>query len=89
MADITELPQGWQRIRTPPALYRRFEFGAYDETRLFLDRLADLSEETGLHPNLSFGKTYANVTISADGSAPSKDDLDFARRVNEAASGAD
>lgn len=88
MADITELPRGWQRIRTPPALFRRFEFSAYHETRAFLDRLAELSEATGLHPNLNFGKTYANVTISAEGASPSKDDIDFAVRVNEVANGA-
>ncbi len=87
MADITELPQGWQRIRNPPGLYRKFEFAAYDETRLFLDRLADISEETGLHPNLSFGKTYANVTIATDGVGPSREEIDFAHRVNEAANG--
>lgn len=88
MAEITELPQGWQRIRTPPALFRRFEFSSYDETRLFLDKLADISKETGFHPDLSFGRTYANVTISAKDEAPSQEDFEFARRANDAAGGA-
>ena len=88
MADITELPKGWQRIRNPPALFRRFEFKVYDETRLFLDRLADISKETGLHPDLSFGRTYANVTIAAKDESPSEDDFEFARRANELAGGA-
>ena len=48
--------------RQPP-LNRRFEFASYAETRQFLDRLADLSKREDYYPNVSFGKTYANVSI--------------------------
>ena len=89
MAEITELPQGWQRIRNRPALFRRFEFSAYDETRLFLERLAEISDATGHHPDLSFGRNYANVTITADGTSTGRDEIDFAHRANEAASRVD
>ena len=46
--------------RQPP-LNRRFEFASYAETRQFLDRLADLSKREDYYPNVSFGKTYANM----------------------------
>ena len=47
-------------------LERRVEFNDYEALRDFLDRVADLSEETAIYPNLSFGRTYANLTVFAD-----------------------
>jgi len=62
-------PEGWTEVERPPSLYRRFEFAAYPETRAFLDRLAGLSKETGLYPDLSFAQTYVNVTVYGSGEA--------------------
>ena len=62
-------PEGWTEVERPPSLYRRFEFAAYSETRVFLDRLAGLSKETGLYPDLSFSRTYVNVTVYGSGGA--------------------
>jgi pterin-4a-carbinolamine dehydratase len=62
-------PEGWTEVERPPSLYRRFEFAAYSQTRAFLDRLADLSEETGLYPDLSFTRTFVNVTVYGPGGA--------------------
>ncbi|MHB8167731.1 MAG: 4a-hydroxytetrahydrobiopterin dehydratase [Sulfuricella sp.] len=52
-----------------PTLSRRFDFGSYAETRQFLDQLADLSKREDYYPNVSFGKTYANVSIDGEGLA--------------------
>lgn len=62
-------PEGWTEVEKPSSLYHRFEFAAYSETRAFLDRLARLSKETGLYPDLSFGRTYVNVTVYGSGGA--------------------
>ena len=62
-------PEGWTEVERPPSLFRRFEFAAYSETRAFLDRLARLSKETGLYPDLSFARTYVNVTVHGSGGA--------------------
>jgi len=62
-------PEGWTEVEKPPSLYRRFEFAAYSETRAFLDRLAGLSKETGLYPDLSFSRTYVNVRLYGSGGA--------------------
>lgn len=62
-------PEGWTEVERPASLYRRFEFAAYSETRAFLDRLASLSRETGLYPDLSFARTYVNVTVYGSGGA--------------------
>ncbi|MCA1683443.1 MAG: 4a-hydroxytetrahydrobiopterin dehydratase [Actinobacteria bacterium] len=75
-------PEGWTAVARPPSLYRRFEFAAYSETRAFLDRLAGLSEETGLYPDLSFARTYVNVTVYGSGEAAvGADARTFAARV--------
>ena len=62
-------PEGWTEVEQPRLLYRRFEFAAYPEARAFLDRLAGLSKETGLYPDLSFSRTYVNVTVHGSGGA--------------------
>lgn len=50
----------------PRPLNRRFDFGSYAETRHFLDQLADLSKREDNYPNVSFGKTYVNVSIDGE-----------------------
>lgn len=52
-----------------PALNWRFDFSIYNETRRFLDQLADLSKREDYYPNINFGKTYVNVSIDAEGQA--------------------
>lgn len=86
MPDDVEIPAGWEHHGRPAHLFRRFQFSGYRETRAFLDRLAALSEEVGYYPDISFGTTYANVTVHArDGKAISSEDLAFAQRVSELA----
>jgi pterin-4a-carbinolamine dehydratase len=69
MTTEARCPEGWTEIERPPSLYRRFEFAAYPETRAFLHRLAGLSKETGLYPDLSFTRTHVNVTVYGSGGA--------------------
>jgi pterin-4a-carbinolamine dehydratase len=80
MSMTLEPAEGWQKVAHPPSLFRRYEFASYSQTREFLDRLATLSEETRLYPDLGFGKTHVNVTIHASGGAGAAE-LDYARRA--------
>ena len=57
---------GWNERSRPARLERRLEFPDYEATRVFLDRAADLSEREGLYPDMSFGRTYVNITVHAD-----------------------
>jgi pterin-4a-carbinolamine dehydratase len=59
----------WERRKKPATLSRRFDFPDYAATRKFLDELADLSAEADLYPNISFGATYATLTIEAQDEA--------------------
>jgi len=75
-------PDGWTEVEQPSLLFRRFDFSAYAEARAFLDRLAHLSKETGLYPDLSFSRTYVNVTVyGSSGAAIGAEARDFAARA--------
>ncbi|WP_038019785.1 4a-hydroxytetrahydrobiopterin dehydratase [Thermithiobacillus tepidarius DSM 3134] len=76
------LDNGWQVHQRPAQLTRRFDFSSYSETRAFLDRLAELSERTGIFPNLNFAKTHVNVAIVAQGAMLVQDEIDFALQAN-------
>ena len=81
---MAEAPEGWETRGKPPILFRRFEFGRYSEIRDFLDALAAVAEETGMHPqNINFGKTYVNVTLeAAEGGALGAAEYQLAARIN-------
>ena len=82
MTTQSRWPEGWTEVERPPLLYRRFEFAAYSETRAFLDRLAGLSKETGLYPDLSFSRTYVKVTVyGSGGAAVGAEEREFAARA--------
>jgi len=53
----------WTQRTRPDRFERRIEFGDYEATRVFLERLNDLSERVDKFPDISFGRTYVNLTI--------------------------
>lgn len=57
----------WTRRNRPDRLERRIEFSDYETTRTFLERLNALSEQEGRFPDISFGRTYVNLTLRPDG----------------------
>ncbi|SFE11492.1 4a-hydroxytetrahydrobiopterin dehydratase [Roseivivax sediminis] len=82
--EPSKVPEHWTAVGKTGAVTRRFEFENYAATSVFLDRLATISEETGLFPDLGFATRYVNVTIPAD---PETGDTSlrnsFAERVND------
>ena len=81
---MADYPEGWEARGKPPTLFRRFTFERYGDTRSFLDDLAALSEEAGLHPqNINFASTYVNITLESGESGDLGDaELDLASRIN-------
>lgn len=81
---MTMPPDGWEARGRPASWFRRFTFAKYAETRQFLDDLAALSAETGLHPqNLNFATTHANITIEGvDQQEPGEAERAFALKIN-------
>ena len=47
-------------------LERRVEFDDYASNRDFLDRLNDFCEQQGRYPDISFGRTYVNITLRSE-----------------------
>jgi len=78
--------EGWRQKNRPECLEKRFEFESYEKTRDFLDALGDFSEKVSRFPDISFGKTYANITIrpleNNEKEEISKIDHDFANQID-------
>ena len=77
----------WELRNRPFRLEKRFEFDTYEETREFLDRLGAHSEAVNRFPDISFGKTYVNITIRPVDDDPNAsitdDDHRFASEISE------
>ena len=66
-------------------LERRLEFNDYASNRDFLDRLNDFCEKEARFPDISFGRTYVNITLRAEleGSAITEVDHIFAASIDK------
>jgi len=62
--------QPWTQRSRPDRLERRIEFDDYESTRSFLERLNALAEGEGRYPDISFGRTYVNLTLRPDDDQP-------------------
>ena len=78
------MDQQWQERKRPVCLERRYEFDSYGDTRDFLDRLGEHSEATQRFPDISFGRTYVNITLrpDADDAPISEADRSFAAEID-------
>ena len=78
--------EGWRQKNRPECLEKRYEFESYEKTRDFLDALGDFSEKVSRYTYISFGKTYANITIRPseynEKEEISKLDHDFATQID-------
>ena len=83
MTDAKNGDADWTERTRPPSLSKRYVFSTYAENRDFLDRVADLSEETGIYPDISFGRDYANLSINpSEGEGLTDAEHAFAQRVD-------
>ncbi len=60
------MEQPWTQRSRPDRLERRIEFSDYEATRVFLERLNTLSEQQSRFPDISFGRTYVNITLRSE-----------------------
>ena len=77
--------ESWRQKDRPECLERRFEFQSYEKTRAFLDKVGDLCEEIDRFPDMSFGKTYVNITVrpleNSTKNQITEKDHDFAKAI--------
>ena len=78
-------PGNWQVQQNQAMMTRRLDFANYAQTRMFLDHLAQLSEQTGYFPDLSFAKTYVNISVTPRQETLGPAEYSFAERVDELA----
>ncbi|MGV6815977.1 MAG: 4a-hydroxytetrahydrobiopterin dehydratase [Thiotrichales bacterium] len=79
----TSLDDSWMETKKTASLTRRFEFDSYSSTRVFLDQLADLSEEQGYYPNLNFNRTQVNVSIESETGKLGEKEYEFAQQTQK------
>jgi len=52
---------GWRLLENGARLERRFQFKTFATALAFVNRVSDLAEAEGHHPDISFGWGYASV----------------------------
>lgn len=73
----------WKQKKKPASLDARFEFDSYEILREFLDELAEVAENLGHHPNLSFGRDYVSAIIYSSGEDLRDVDIALAEGIDE------
>ncbi len=77
--SLDAMDQPWTprpKPEQPVRLERRVEFTDYASNRAFLDRLNDFCEQQGRYPDISFGRTYVNITLRSEGEGEPLSDAD-------------
>ena len=75
---------GWRLLSNSTRLERRFEFGDFKAALAFVNRVAELAEQQGHHPDINFGWGYVSVllyTHKIDGLH--QNDFIMAAKINE------
>lgn len=71
----------WKESKNASSLEAKFVFEGYETLRDFLDEVAQLTEEMGVHPNISFGRDYASLIIYAQNETLSEQERDVAEKI--------
>ena len=75
---------GWSLIRDNTRLERRFSFNGFVAALKFVNRVGDLAEEEGHHPDIHFGWGYAIIEFYTHKIGGLHDnDFVMAAKVNE------
>ena len=70
--DISEIYKyqkkvdGWEILEEKKIffLYKKFNFKNFKESQRFINKVGEISESEGHHPDISFGWGYANIKIT-------------------------
>jgi len=71
--DISEIHKyqkkvdGWDIIKNEKNifyLYKKYEFKNFLESQIFINKIGEISEKEGHHPDISFGWGYAEIKIT-------------------------
>ncbi len=77
---------GWELTNEGRRLERSFRFGNFVEANRFADRVGELAESEGHHPEITFGYGYAKVAVWTHKiGGLHENDFIFAAKTNEIA----
>ena len=71
--DISEIHvyqkkvDGWDIVKNEKKifyLYKKYEFKNFLESQIFINKVGEISENEGHHPDISFGWGYAEIKIT-------------------------
>ena len=71
--DITEIHKyqkkvdGWDILKNEKNifhLYKKYDFKNFIESQIFINKVGEISENEGHHPDISFGWGYAKIKIT-------------------------
>ena len=71
--DISEIHKyqkkvdGWDILKNEKKifyLYKKYEFKNFLESQIFINKVGEISEKEGHHPDISFGWGYAEIKIT-------------------------
>ena len=78
------MDQPWTQRARPDRFERRLEFEDYEATRVFLERLNHLSERLDKFADVSFGRTYVNLTVRPEeGQSVGESEHSFIAAIDE------
>lgn len=81
-AMLSEL-KDWQTLDMESKLFKDFKFKDYMTALAFVNRISELAEEQGHHPDVSFGWGYAEIVLSThDVGGLSRNDFILAAKID-------
>ena len=71
----------WKESKNASSLEAKFVFEGYETLRDFLDEVAQVTEDMGVHPNISFGRDFASLIIYAQNGTLSEGERAVADKI--------
>ena len=91
--DISEIHKyqkkvdGWDLIKNEKKifyLYKKYEFKNFLESKIFINKVGEISENEGHHPDISFGWGYAEIKITTNAiEGLSENDFILAAKIDQ------
>lgn len=79
-----EQAPGWRLLENGARLERRFQFKNFADALAFVNRVGEIAEQEGHHPDISFGWGYASVLFYTHKiNGLHENDFIMAAKVNE------
>ena len=82
--DLLQQVPGWELVKDKPKISRKFKFKDFKESIEFINKVADLAEEAGHHPDIHcfWNKVRLDLTTHAIGNL-TRNDFIVAAKLNE------